>query len=340
MKTVQVGLIGCGVMGCGLAKALTRVEGARLVVVSDPDRQAAEKLGQELGVPAVTDLGRVLRRRGLHAVIGAPPPFKHREVAVAAARAGKHLFIEKPLAACLPDADAILRAAKRARVKLMVGHVCRYHPVHRKVRDLVAEGAIGRPLLLHVYRLGGPWGGIWAKSWRLSREMSGGTLMEVNAHEIDFMRFVFGDVRSVYAAGGNFLEKRADFPDLALLTLKFQSGAMGFLHSSQVSALGGYGCRVDGHEGSLLIPSFWGEAAGVQHKRWEGENRFIPASDLKGIDAVQAELTEWIEAVRGDTPAPVSGEDGRAAVEIAEAAYASIETGRAVELGRGASGAA
>ena len=332
MKTLNIGLVGCGVMGSGLAKALSGIDGANLAVVCDPVKDAAKGLGEELGVPYTDDLEKVLGRKRIHGIIGAPPPFKHREVAVAAAKAGKHVFIEKPFAANLKDCDAIIRAVRRAKIKLMVGQVCRFHPFHRKIRDMVAEGSIGDPVFMHVYRIGGGWGGIWAKSWRMSRKMSGGTLLEVNAHEIDFMRFVCGDIKSVFAAGGIYKQTEADYPDLAAVTMNFASGAVGFLHSSQVSAIGGYGGRIDGTEGSLNFPSIWGDGSGIHFRKSDGSNGFIPAADLTAPDPVQLELSAWLDSIRHDTEPPIPGSEGRAVVEIAEAAYESIETGKVVEL--------
>lgn len=330
--TLNVGLIGCGVMGQSLAEGLAAIETAEISVVFDPVEKSAQEAGEKFSAAAETDLDKILSDNAIDGVIVASPPFTHRDVVVAAAEAGKHIFVEKPLATTVADCDAIIAAVDKAGVKLMVGQVCRYHAMHLKVRDLVAEGAIGKPVFMEVHRIGGGWGGIWATSWRLSREQSGGTLMEVNAHEIDFMRFVCGDVASVYAAGGTYIHDNADFPDLAAVTMRFTSGAVGFLHSSQTSAIGGYGGRLDGTEGTLNFPSIWGEGAGLHYKRWDSETEFTPAESLTAPNPVQSELRAWVDCVHNDSPPPIPGVEGRAAVQIAEAAYESIETGQPVDL--------
>ncbi|MDA1141962.1 MAG: Gfo/Idh/MocA family oxidoreductase [Planctomycetota bacterium] len=332
MKTLKIGLIGCGVMGRSLAKSLLNIDCAKLAVVCDPFSEAARAAAKEFGVPSSTEVNTVLGRKRLDGVIVATPPFKHKEVCNAAAKAGKHVFVEKPLAATVKDCNSIIRAAKQAKIKLMVGQVCRYHGVHRRVRDMVKEGAIGDPIYMHVHRIGGGFGGIWAKSWRNSRKMSGGTLMEVNAHEIDFMRFVCGEVVKVYAAGGNFVSPETDYPDVASLTLHFEGGAIGHLHSSSASAIGGFGGRVDGTKGSLHFPQFWGAEGGIHHKRHGEETNFIPASDIKVLEPVQAELEAWLNAILNDEEPEIPGAEGRANVHVAEAAYESIETGRVIEL--------
>jgi myo-inositol 2-dehydrogenase/D-chiro-inositol 1-dehydrogenase len=188
--------------------------------------------------------------------------------------------------------------------------------------------------MMSVHRLGSGFKGIWRVPWRTSRAKSGGSLMEVNAHEIDLLRFVAGcDATSVFAAGGNFINKEIDFPDAALVTIMFENGAVASLHSSDVSAIGGYGGRVDCENGSLTFPRFWGEGAELTYKIGEADAVSIPVDELKSdLSPVVQEIQAFADAVlAGDEP-PVTGEDGRAVVAIAEAAYASIESGQPVVL--------
>jgi len=163
-------------------------------------------------------------------------------------------------------------------------------------------------------------------------EQSGGILMEINAHEIDFLRFVCGDVRSVHAAGGTYHQKEADYPDIVLLTLNFVSGAVGLLHASQASAIGSYGGRLDCEEGTVDFGSIWGEGAGVTYARFGDEPKHIPLADIPVENPVQHELRAFAEAIIENEPPEIPGEEGRAAVQIAEAAYRSIETGHAVGI--------
>jgi myo-inositol 2-dehydrogenase/D-chiro-inositol 1-dehydrogenase len=156
--------------------------------------------------------------------------------------------------------------------------------------------------------------------------------LEIHAHEIDFMRWVCGDVARVYAAGGIYVDKRLDYPDMALVTMHFASGAKGLLHSGQVSAIGGYGGRVDCTGGSLHFPSIWGADAGIHVCKSGGEASFLPASEIQVETPVTHELRDFVDAVLHDTDVPVPGEEGRGAVEVGVAAYRSIETGEAVDL--------
>lgn len=333
MAKLGLGVIGCGNMGASLAKGARGLDCAQVVCVSDVDEEKGQALAGEMGSDYEADYRAMLARDDVQAVLIATPPFLHIEPAVAAAEAGVHVFCEKPMAPTLSDCDTMIDAAEAGGVKLGIGLVCRFHPVHRLVRDLAHGGELGDPTCLMVHRLGGGWGGKWAATWRESKAQSGGTLMEVNAHEIDFMRFVMGEVESVSAVGGQFVQMETDFPDVALVSVRFKNGGVGMLHSSQASAIGGYGGRLDCAEGSVVFPTFWGSEGGLRYKRHDGEESAIAASELSGKeDPVSREIRAFCEAVLNGEEPPVSGADGRATVEIALAAYRSIETGETIRL--------
>ena len=333
MTKLGLGVIGCGNMGASLANGARDLDCAEVVCVSDVDSEKGRALSEKMDCDYEVDYHAMLAREDVQAVMIATPPFLHSDPAIAAAQAGVHVFCEKPMSPTLAGCDAMIAACEQGGVKLGIGLVCRFHPVHRKVRDLARGGDLGMPLCLMVHRLGGGWGGVWSASWRKSRDKSGGTLMEVNAHEIDFMRFVMGDAESVSAAGGQFVQMETDFPDVALVSIRFKNGGVGVLHSSQASAIGGYGGRLDCAEGSVVFPTFWGGEGGLRYKRYDGGETAIAASELSQDESpVSQEIRTFCEAVLNGEDPPVSGADGRAAVEIALAAYQSIETGEAIVL--------
>ena len=329
-----MGLIGCGVMGRSLAESVAEVPAASMAWVSDVDEEKGSALSTDLSCRFHLDYREAIALGGADAVIIATPGFLHEEPALAVAEAGLHIFSEKPLAPTVAACDRMIAVAKGNGVQLGVGQVCRFHPVHRKVRDLVAAGDFGQPTVMTVHRLGSGFKGIWRVPWRSSRAKSGGTLMEVNAHEIDFLRFVAGcEAKSVFAAGGNFINKEIDFPDAALVTITFANGAVASLHSSDVSAIGGYGGRVDCEKGSLTFPRFWGEGAALTYQIGEAEPVSIPVDELASeLSPVAQEIEAFAEAVLAGEDIPVTGEDGRAVVAIAEAAYNSITSGQPVAV--------
>lgn len=333
MEPIGIGLIGCGGMGRSLAQSLQGVEGARLVAVCDVAEAAGRAAADEFQVPYYQDYHDLLGHREVQGVLIAAPQFSHAETTIAAAAAGKHIFCEKPMSTHVADCDRMIAATEAAGVKLMIGQVCRFHGVHSAVKKLVSDGLLGDPTCMMVHRVGGGWGKVWQQSWRLSKERSGGTLMEVNSHEIDFLLWVCGEARQVYAAGGNYITPQMDYPDIVLVTITFRNGAVGFLHSSQATLFGGYGGRLDGTEGSAEFPSIWGENAGVRYRRHDAsEATFLSLSEMQVASPVQQELAAFIAAIRTDTDPPVTGRDGRAAVEVAQAAYQSMETGQPVTL--------
>jgi len=334
MASLGLGLTGCGVMGASLAKSAAELDCANVACVHDVDAAKGQALADQLGCAFEADYEALLSRDDVAAVLVATPGFLHEEPAIAAAEAGRHVFCEKPLAPSLSACDGMIAAAGSNNVKLGVGLVCRFHPVHRKVRDLVAAGEVGEATCMTRHRLGGGFGGVWKQEWRTLQAQSGGTLMEVNAHEIDFMRSVAGEVKEVFAAGGRYVRTEADFPDIVLATLKFESGAVGVLHSSDASAIGGYGGRVDGTKGSIAFPTFWGPDGGLRIKRTgtDDEERILTSDLVEDESTVAQEIRAFAEAVLSGREPPVGGADGRAATEIALAAYRSVETGQPVSL--------
>ncbi len=331
VKPLRIGLIGCGIMGRSLGDSVQKVDGVQLALVCDAVEDQAREAAERLSVPFETDVDATLTRDDLDGVMIATPPFLHEPLCVAAAEAGKHVFVEKPMAPTLAACDRMIEAVQRAGVRLMIGHVIRYHPIHERIKQMVDQGAVGKPLFVQFERVGGGFGGHWARPWRLKREKCGGMLMEVNAHEIDFMRYLCGEVTQVFAVGGNHVIQEADYPDLAVVTMSFASGAVGTLHASQAYKAGDYRGRIDGTDGSLLF-DFGGEDRGIRHRRDAEDDVFISGKDLTVPNPVVTELSAWIGSIRNGAEPPVSGADGRATVQIAEAAYESIDSGKAVKL--------
>jgi len=333
MGDFGIGLVGAGGMGKSLVLEANQIEGVEVVFVSDLDEDRARSLAEEVNASYTLDYHGLLCDDRIHAVFVASPPFLHATISIDAMNSGKHVFCEKPMATTLKDCDAMIKTAEQNQVNLGVGLVCRFHATHSKVREIVVSEQLGKPISMHVHRIGGPWqGGSYHTDWRMQREKCGGFLMEVNAHEIDFMRWTCGEIKKVYAAGGTYIQHEADYADLVVASLNFENGAVGLLHSGQVSAIGGYGGRVDCEKGSIFFPQIWGGDSKIQIKRFDGSGEDIPISSIEVESPVRAEIRAFIGAtIDGVTP-PVAGADGRAATEIALAAYRSIETGDPVNL--------
>ncbi|HTE16857.1 MAG TPA: Gfo/Idh/MocA family oxidoreductase [Armatimonadota bacterium] len=330
MSKLGVALIGCGGMGRSLGKQLMTLEDARLVGVADPSAEAAARASEEFGAPAFGQAEALLDQPGVDAVLIASPPFEHRSLTELAAARGKHVFVEKPMAPSTRDCDAMTEAASRAGVTLMVGQVLRYYACWWKTIELVKRGEIGTPWGIAITRVGGGWSG-WPQPWRNSLELSGGLLMEVNAHEIDFMCQVCGDVERVYAEADHFGDDPSDYPNLYFVSLRFAGGAVGLLHASTVSAVNDISGKVQGSEGSLMYTNGFGGGE-IRYAKRDAQPEVLQVGDIQVEQPVRKELRLFVEAVQNGTPPPIPAAEGRRNVAIAEAAYQSARTGQPVSL--------
>lgn len=325
-ESLAVGLLGCGGMAKALAHALVRVPRARLAIACDVVEEAARAAGDEFGVPWTTRADEVLADPAVGAVIVATPNFTHADLVVRAAEAGKHVFCEKPMALCVADCDRMIQSARRSGVHLCVGHVLRYLPVFDRAKRLIDEGVIGAPFAMRVSRLSG-WG--FQQSWRQQRALSGGPLFEINAHELDYMRYVLGEPAVVYATGTQRLVTQADFEDTVFVSVRFAGGAHAVLHSSIAAARGGYTGEIQGTEGTI---SFTNWPSRLQWRRFDGREGALGEAELTGPDPHARELGHLVAAALDGRQPPIGGGDGRAAVAMAEAAVASMRCGQPVPV--------
>jgi predicted dehydrogenase len=327
---VRIGLIGCGGMGKGLVSSLDNIDGGELVAVADPLEDAAKAAGEQFGVPYFTDPADLLARDDVNAVVVAPPNYLHPPTVKAAAAAGKHIFCEKPMALHASDAQAMIDACRGAGVKLMIGQVLRYMAPFIWVKQLVDSGEIGEPFGMQVTRIGGGWGGQYSQHWRVKKEFAGGPLFEIDAHEIDWMRQIMGEVDSVYGAMGNYREKMLDYEDLAYVLMNFQNGGKGCLLGGHAAILGSYDGKLYCTKGSVYFDH---DRGNVRYQVEGSDPLTIPYGELGEYEpAVQREVREFVEAVLNDTPVTIPGEEGLANTAIAEAAQISAAENRVVQL--------
>ncbi len=326
MGQVGVGLIGCGNMGRSLVTAAAALDFCVVPAVCDAVAESATKLAEELGAEAAADAADLLARDDITAVLVAAPNFTHCELTCQAAQAGKHVFVEKPMALNTADCTRMIETAQANGVKLMVGQVLRYIPSFCAMLDLLRTGDLGEPFAIRTTRISGGWSGQHRAPWRLKKELSGGPLFEVSQHELDFMRCVLGDVQSVGAVMGNFREKEIDYEDLDLLLLDFKQGGKGCLMAGHAAVWGSYDGMILCTKGSIQFNGF-----GSCEYMIEGrEKRQLSAEGYE--PGVQREVREFLEAVRDDTAPTIPGEEGRKNVAIAEAAHLAAREQRMVPV--------
>ncbi len=337
-KVFGFALLGCGDMGMHLAQQGATIDGVRVVAGADVDADRRARFTETFeGAHAAATVGEALAQSGVDAVIVASPPFLHRELVEAAAAAGKHVFCEKPLAPTLADCDAIIAACARANVRLMTGQVLRYIQPFATVHDLVVkQRVIGKVFGMEMRRFGAGWGG-GARSWRNEGAATGGMLMEINAHEMDLLRYISGEVTTVDARLGRYHHEAFDFADFAYVLFGMASGGAGSLHASLASALGSTEGMLHGTEGSLSYR--WQSGAAITYARF-GQEKPTEVTPQSTEEPYRRELREFVEAVHGGVEPTITGADGRKAVELALAAYTSSAQGRVVTLPLGVDQAA
>ncbi|MEA3399688.1 MAG: Gfo/Idh/MocA family oxidoreductase [Armatimonadota bacterium] len=335
MDELLIGLIGGGNMGKSLARGVAACDDGRIVAVCDPAEGVAEATAAEIAedqpVDAYTELSEMLQRDDIASVIVAVPNYLHAELTRRAAEAGKHVFCEKPMALAVADARAMIEACDTAGVKLMIGQVLRYLPPYVWIIDLVRTGDLGEPFGMQVTRIGGGWGGTYYAEWRTKKELCGGPLFEVSAHEIDFMRQILGEAETVYASLDNYVTPEVDYEDFVHVVINFQEGGRAALLAGHSAKMGTYDGKLFCTGGTLFFDNKSGQ---VTYVVAGGEPTTVPYSET-GADyepGVQREIREFVEAVLHDEPVPIPGIEGLRNIEIAQAAQISAASNRVVEL--------
>jgi predicted dehydrogenase len=339
MDDIRIGVIGSGFMGRTNAETISRyLQGARLISIAGGTR--ASGLAAEYGVECDPDVAALLRRSDIDAVFISTPHAQHAEQAVMAARSGKHILLDKPMAASVEGCNRIISAASEAGVNVMIMFGQRFRKVNLEAYRLIKEGAIGRITQMHSYALNS--GGLSSlPPWQSERENLG-TLFGHGIHNLDQIRWFTGqEVTSVSAQSQRERPSNNEVATMAVLGLS--GGAMATVWVSWTIPApsfpySAFSARVAGDSGILDL-----DAYGVLRLGRKGEWSVIAEQapiDFKGkgmLDPVRLEAyarqgTEFLNSIREKRRPSVTGEDGRAAVQIALAAYRSAEEQSTVHL--------
>jgi UDP-N-acetylglucosamine 3-dehydrogenase len=322
-------------MGASHARQMAALPDLYLGAACDVDAARAREAADAAGpaARAYTDVAELLAQPDIPAVLVATPNFTHRDLVLQALAAGKDVFCEKPMALTVADCDAMIEAAGRQGRKLMVGQVLRLMTVYATVRRLVEEGLIGEPRVIRVLRSGARTPGrpgAFRAPWRAKRELTGGILLEVHVHEFDLMRSLLGEVAAVSAMAENFFSPERDYEDHVVATLRFRNGGLGVVEFGGAHAIGSTGGVVTGELGSIAYDS--GANTVVYRLVAEGAQPVDVPVARDGGTGIKSELASFARWVLHDEAPVVTAEDGRRAVQLAEAAYRSVAEGRAVAL--------
>jgi myo-inositol 2-dehydrogenase/D-chiro-inositol 1-dehydrogenase len=332
-KTLQVGLIGAGRIGQVHASTIAyRVASARLSAVTDPAVGAARAVAEKFGIPTIAaHYSEIVADPQIDAVLICTPTATHAEIIQAAARAGKHIFCEKPVALNLADTDAAIQAAGRAGVTLQIGFNRRFDANFARVRQAVAGGEIGDPHIIHIVsRDPAPPPAEYIRS-------SGGIFLDMTIHDWDIARFLIGsEIDEVYAQGGVMVDPaigQAGDIDTHVTLLRFTNGVIGTIDNSR-RAVYGYDQRVEvfGSKGAIQTANNYPNNSVLSTA--ESVRRDLPLHFFmqRYTDAFAAEIEAFVDAVVGGKPALVSGHDGRQALVAGLAAQKSFAERRPVRV--------
>ena len=324
-EPIRLGVVGCGGYGRSLARACSQTPRIQLVACYDVSRRSAESFAAEFGCRAMDSEEALLSDPEIRGVIIVSPNDVHRANAVAAAEAGKHVFVDKPIAGSAADGIAIVEACKRAGIVLAVGHNGRRLAGHRKMKEMIEAGAVGTVITgeANFSHSGGL--GLTNAHWRAARDRCPALpLMQLGVHFADTLQYLLGDVTEV----SSFMEHLAtpvDNDDATVSILRFASRALGYLGSNYATPAVYY-VNVYGTGGNLICH---GGGQVIYHKAGEKQPETIRP---QGPDSQVEELEEFADCILTGGKPEVSGEEGLKALAIVVAALRSSQENRPVTI--------
>lgn len=331
-RKINIAVIGTGRMGSVHVANLARsIPEANLTAICDIRLDVAQAVADEFGIPRVVqDYHELLADDQIEAVLIATSTDTHAFIVKDAARAGKHIFCEKPLAPDLASIDDMLEAVERAGVKLQVGFNRRFDRSFQHVHQIVASGELGRPCILRITDRDPAF-----PAMDFLR-VSGGMFLDLTIHDFDMARYQMGEVEEVYAIGDVLIEPElSTFGDIdtGIVTLKFKNGAIGAIDNSR-QAVYGYDQRLEVFcsNGTAMAnneaqdATVRGDTHGFLSARppYFFMQRYAPC--------YVEEVRQFVECVRDDKPTPTTGHDGRMAVVLGFAAWKSLREKRPVRV--------
>ena len=317
---VRIGMVGSGFMAETHLAAYRGIDGADVVAVAAPN--TAEEFVAEAGLSAETygSAEELMDEADVDALDVCSPTPTHRPVVTAAAERGIDAFCEKPIAGNLEDAQVIADVAENAGITLMVGHVLRFFPQYERARDVVEDGGIGDPGVARARRLS-PFPSWGHGNWYADRDSSGGVLVDLAIHDLDYVRWVFGEVDRVFARRSVWEEGEHGH-----VTLRFENGAAAYVDASWGLPPGQELTQSFELAGSDGLVEFDGDDAALTFRTAEETQVTNPVAK----DGYRRQLEAFVESVETRSEPSVTAEDAIAALRLSLAANRSAETGRPV----------
>jgi UDP-N-acetyl-2-amino-2-deoxyglucuronate dehydrogenase len=338
---LKFALIGCGRISHKHSELLgnNQIDGAKLVSVCDIDEEKAKKLADKFNIPYYTDMEKILQNEDIDVVSILTPSGMHCEHTLKIAKYKKHIVVEKPMALTLDDADSMIRACDENDIRLFVVKQNRYNLPVQQLKKALDDNRFGK-LVLGTVRVR------WCRpqeyydqdSWRGTWKYDGGVLTNQASHHIDLLEWCMGDVESVFAKSVTALVD-IEAEDTAVVTLKFQNGALGIIEATTAvrpKDLEG-SISIMGETGSVEIGGF----AVNEIKHWNFKDTIQSDNNINDFSVNppniygfghKAYYEHVVDCISNDKKALVDGLVGRKSLELINAIYESIETGKEVFL--------
>lgn len=330
-EMLKAAVIGVGAMGRHHARVYDQMTETQLVGVADASAEASGRIAQLHHTTAYTDHHELLDETRPDVVTVAVPTESHARVALDALEAGCHVLIEKPIAATEEQARELIERADALKRKLMVGHIVRFDPAVRALKERLEAGELGRIFQVRCRRLG-PFP---------ARIRDVGVVIDLATHDLDLIRYLTGqEAVRVYAETEQ--EIHSEHEDLLVGTVRLADGTLGVLDINWLTPAKVRELTVTGERGMfrvdhLMQDLYFYENAETDDDRWSAISLLRGVSEgrmirypVRKYEPLRAELESFVRAVLDDEPAPVSGEDGLAALKLARALIQSGREGRPI----------
>lgn len=326
VEPLKVACLGMGWWSDVLADAMVRSGRLRIVACYSRSQQKREAFAAKYKCKAASSYEAMLEDRSIEAVINTTPNNVHLETTRAAAAAGKHVFLDKPIANTVADGNAITEVCRKAGVVLALGYQRRRESHFRWIRKQIDDGIFGKLVNAEANISRDRLGKIDLSSWRYTSEgMPGGVMLQIGIHYADVLEFLMGPV---VAVSGRFaqLVLPGDNPDVASLVFEHENGALSTLNASYASASEYYLMNIYGKEAS----AYYDLHQGLRFLK-RGSNRSEPVP-CTANDAIAEELEEFAAAVRGGGQPEMGGAASTRSLAVLRAGIISARTGRRVEV--------
>jgi predicted dehydrogenase len=357
MRKLRTAIVGCGKVGHLHAAALKNLPESDFVAVCGRSLAKAEPFAEKYGVAAFADVTEMIAQAKVEAICLCTPHPQHAAPAIAAARRGVHLLVEKPLASSLADCDAMLAAAREN--KIIISTVCqrRFYPPCQRIHSAIQSGKLGRPILGtatifgwrdEAYYRSDPWRGSWEHE-------GGGVLVNQSPHQLDLLLWYLGEIDEVFGFWANQNHPYIEVEDTAVAVIRFKNGALGNLVVSNsqnpainarvsVHGVNGASVGVQTDGGAMFIA---GQSNAIEppfNDLWTipGEEKFLPrwkdedAQLFQSVNPMEhfhrLQIQDFLQSILAGRKPAITGEDGRHTVELFTAIYRATRDRKPVKF--------